>query len=547
MSYISAIVPKDHDDLVRVWERDSNGDRITKEYDAPYYFYVDDVNGTYKTIYGNPVKKIDCSNNRKLFYKLRNEHQENRVGVWETDIGPELRVLSNQYYEIPAPKLHVTHLDIENDYNIEQGYSGPKNPYAPINAISLFHEHTNTMVSLSVPPDDSIEWTAALLKQACEDIVPLSTNYETIFKVCRDERELLEEFLLEIDDSDLLNGWNSQTFDFPFIGKRIEIALGAHRLQDLCFRGADKPYYTDEETEFSKLVRKKNPLAEAQTYIKLNIGGRILADYMILYKKYEVSEKSSYKLSSISDDVLVDNNGDPILPKLEYSGGLHDLYRKDFAYFVRYNIRDSEILHGFEQRLHYIELANNMYHMSCGLFQHVGGTLKLADLAITNYCHHVLKKVVNNTKEPTDSRKIEGALVLLPQVGMHEMIGSIDVASLYPSSIRSLNISGEMIRGQFVEEERAWIEISNNSETELTLVLEKTGEELIAEAGDWREFLKHQKWAISGFGTVFDQSGGQGIIPAILTDWFARRKEYQAKKKEADKKLADLVRKYKNG
>ncbi|MCK9369613.1 hypothetical protein M0R04_06870 [Candidatus Dojkabacteria bacterium] len=545
MSYISAIVPSKQDNIVRVWERDPSGDRIILEYDAPYFFYINDEDGEFTTIYDTKVTKIDCGMNRKQFYKKRNEYQDKGIVVWESDIGAELRVLSSEYYEVPAPKLHVTHLDIENNYSLELGYSGPKNPYAEINAISLFHEHTNTMISLSIPPDDGIQWTNELLEQACNDILPLPTEYKTIFIVCRDEGELLDTLLTEIKDSDLLVGWNSQQFDFSFIGKRIEIVLGEHRLRDLSFPNAEAPYFSDEETDFSKLIRKKNPLAEAQTYIKLNTSGRMLADYMVLFKKYEPAERASYKLSSISDEVLVDEHGTPTLPKLEYSGALHDLYVKDFAFFVRYNIRDSEILHGFEQKLGYVELANQMYHMSCGLFQHVGGTLKLAELAITNHCHHVIKRVVNNNTTPEFSSRIEGALVLLPQIGMHDYLGSIDINSLYPTAIRSINISPEKIRGQFNEKEEASAALLNNSDTELTLVIEKTGEEITATAAEWKEYLLDAKWAVSGYGTVFDQDA-EGIIPNVLSNWFKMRKQYQKQKKEAGDKMTEIVKKYKN-
>ena len=528
MSYISAITM---DDTVRVWERDKFGERNTIDHNAPYYFYIDDPKGTNKTIFDTRVKKIDCGRDRKVFYTKRNQYRDKGVGIWESDIGPEIRVLSNQYYDIPAPKIHITFLDIEVDYSLEQGFSGPKNPYAPINAMSLFHEHTNTMVSLSVPPDDGIIWTAELLRQECNKQVPIPTEYPTIFIICKDERELLERFIEEIKDSDLLCGWNSEKFDFPFIGKRIEIILGTHRLHDLSFPDAESPRFSEVEDNFNKF-RARDPNVIKQTYLKLELSGRMLADYMILYKKYEPNEKPSYKLETISEDVLVDENDEPILPKLHYEGSLHALYKNDFAFFVRYNIRDSEILHGFEQKLAYVELANQMYHLSCGLFQHVGGTLKLAELAIVNHCHHVIKKVVPNVNRPLIDKKIEGALVLLPQTGMHELLGSIDINSLYPTAIRSINISPEKLRGQFLEKEQACCEIKLGSDVELTFVFEKTGESTTATAAEWREYLLGMRWAVSGYGTVFDQDS-PGIIPTVLTNWFIQRKAYQAKKKEA--------------
>lgn len=529
MSYISAITK---DDTILVWERDENGDRRSVEYNAPYYFYVDDPKGKEKTIFETPVRKIDCGHNRAYYFQERKKYQDRGIKLWESDIGPDLRVLSNMYYDTSAPKLNITHLDIEVDYDLERGFSGPKNPYAPINSVSLFHEHKSQMIVLAVPPDDGIEWTSELLETECNNRLPIPNNeYKTKFHLCKDESELLELLITEIQDSDLLCGWNSKRFDFPFIAKRIELTLGKHRLWELSFPDGNEPRFV--EVEEVDRFRKKDPTAPKQTFIELETSGRLLADYMILYKKYEPNEKPSYKLESISEDVLVDKNDQPLLPKLQYEGSLHDLYRKDFAFFVRYNIRDCEILHGFEQKLAYIELANQMYHLSCGLFQHVGGTLKLAELAIINHCHHVIHRVVNNITEPPIDKAIEGALVLLPQVGMHEMLGSIDINSLYPTAIRSINISPEKLRGQFLEEDRACIEILNNSNFELTLVLEKDKSKITATASEWKDFLLASKWSISGYGTVFDQDS-MGIIPAVLTNWFAQRKTYQTKKKEAE-------------
>jgi intein/homing endonuclease len=217
---------------------------------------------------------------------------------------------------------------------------------------------------------------------------------------------------------------------------------------------------------------------------------------------------------------------------LEYEGSLATLYRKDFFWFVRYNIRDTEILKGFEDTLGYVELANQMVHISSGLFQHVLGTLKLAELATINYCHHKLDNlIVKDLNVPEEDGQIQGAFVLIPQVGVHDMIGSVDITSLYPSSIRSINISPEKLIGQFTAKNDACIAIRNKSAATLRLefdngdVLEKTGDE-------WNTILWDRKLAVSGYGTVFLQDE-KGIIPIILEDWFNTRKELQKKKAKA--------------
>ena len=93
----------------------------------------------------------------------------------------------------------------------------------------------------------------------------------------------------------------------------MEIVLGEKSLRYLSFPGAEIAKFEEIETKYGP-------------QIKLNTSGRMLADYMALYKKYEFGERPSYKLAAISDDTLVDKDGNPLLPKLEYEGNLADLY-----------------------------------------------------------------------------------------------------------------------------------------------------------------------------------------------------------------------------
>lgn len=233
----------------------------------------------------------------------------------------------------------------------------------------------------------------------------------------------------------------------------------------------------------------------------------------------------------MTDDELTTISDDELLTTYREVDADTKLY--SFAKFCRYNLRDTEILEGFEQKLGYVELANQMCHLSTGLFAHVNGTLKLAELALVNYCHHSLKRVVNNFEKPEIDRAIDGALVLLPQIGLHDYVGSVDINSLYPSAIRSINISPETIRGQFEGCALDAHEIVKGSVRKLTLILEDEDKsEVTKTAAEWRALFSKNKWAVSGYGTVFDQSK-PGFIPSLLAEWYAMRKDYQAKKKAA--------------
>lgn len=212
-----------------------------------------------------------------------------------------------------------------------------------------------------------------------------------------------------------------------------------------------------------------------------------------------------------------------------------------FSKFCRYNIRDTEILKGFEQKLAYIALANVMCHTSTAQFKDVFGTLKLSDLAVVNFCHYELDVRVPDWSERPDG-SIQGAYVLLPQIGMHEWIGSIDINSLYPSSIRSINISPETLIGQFNGNIQDWEEIAVGSDKQLTLEFEDGSVETLS-AKNWRLILKENKWAVSGFGTVFNQEK-EGIVPSILAKWYKQRKEYQKLKNTSYEEAQQILDRY---
>lgn len=526
MSYISAInTGKD----VLVWERTKFGREI-KTYPSPYYFYTRDPDGPYRSLYGDKLIRHDFTSQAD-FTKTRATLKSHNETLFESDIPPELKVLSEWYFEVPAPKLNITFLDIEVDFDIKVGFASVLNPYAPINSVTLFHYHLNKYVVLAIPPNlasanrTNHKWQPGQASQELMDAIGESADIpdgmDITVTLCKNERDLLLKLTNEIEDSDVISGWNSDFFDVPYIGKRLEI-IGPRYFRQLSFPEGLKPVWREIEKFGNKVMT-------------LDLSGRISCDYMLLFQKYEMAERPSYKLESIADEFL------PHLPKLEYEGSLYTLYRKNFPKFIRYNIRDTEILGGLEDILGYVELANQMMHLSTGLWKHVGGTIKLAELATINYCHHKQGGLVVNDFHPGDMNgSIQGAFVLIPQIDLHEKIGAVDINSLYPSSIRGINISPEKLMGQFANNIDDYLLVSVGSDEEVTCIFDSTtqvpdelkGRTLTATGAQWRSFLISRGWAISGYGTIFSQDE-KGIIPQILEDWYDTRKMYQRKKAEA--------------
>lgn len=519
MSYINTEIV---DNSVFVWER-NGAERELRTFDAPWYMYVESKKGEARTLDGRNATRFDFSDRFELKQAVSYARNRGKL-TYESDLAPDLKILSEHYYNCKVPNLHVEYLDIEVDYDPDLGFSSIDNPYAPINAVALYQAWNKRSYVLAVPPQswgsDPKKWQQLLDKSLCE-------LADIEFFHC--EQELLVRLIEIMEEADALCGWNSAFFDFPYITKRVEKVLGKRGLRRLGFPGAALPKFKQIEI-----------MGRINTTVSW--GGRVLLDYLDLFKKFEMTNRASYALEAISNEIL------PNLSKLEYEGTLHSLYNEDFNHFLRYNIRDTECLQGFEDELGYVALANEMVHSSTARFRDVLGTLKTAEMSIVNYCHYEMGVIVPDCPEVEDNggedEQADGAYVLEPKAGLQEWIGSVDINSLYPSAIRSINISPETLKGQFTTEVQAFEEIRKRSMVSLTLVLED-GTSMTKRAADWREWILEQGWSISGFGTVYDLSA-PGVIPQVLTSWFATRKKYQKMKKDAAADLQKLISKYKN-
>ena len=278
---------------------------------------------------------------------------------------------------------------------------------------------------------------------------------------------------------------------------------------------------------------------------------------MQLYKKYNYEERQSYALNSIAEIELGET-------KVEYDGTLDDLYKFDFEKFLRYNIQDTYLLDRLDRKLQFLDLANSIAHENCVLFQQTMGAVAVTDQALLMEAHRLgmvcqNKKRSNNNDEET---RAAGGWVASPKKGLHEWIGSVDLNSLYPSTIRALNMSPETIVGQVrldrtnEEIDRYLAAAKKNSfagwwndrynvlemedffeqsiEPSIVLDMENgdshriSGKELhqlIFECGN--------PWHISANGTIF-RHDTEGLIPSLLSRWYKERKALQRRSGDID-------------
>ena len=494
MSFISAETQGNN---VVVWER-AAGVRSCIIKPAEWAFYVQHPNGTFKDIHGHTLKKLSFKNQFD-FYNAKREAKIEGYKLYDSDVSPDLKYVSKNYFGATAPDMNISFYDIEIDSDMTRDFKGAFEPIYPITAISLFNRWNKKSYCLAVPPPEWNREEDPLDEDMCKlaDII-----------LFNNERELLIKFLELIEDCDCLVGFNSDQFDDPYITQRVRDVLGPKYLKKLAFENGSEPIF-------------KTYVEMGMDKMRVTWSGRTQADYMQLIKKFEPGERQSYALASIAQDYL------PHLPKLTFSGNLEQLYRDDFPFFVRYSIRDSEILEGLENKLGYVAIANMLRFMSTGYMKHIGGTVKLADLAVRNYIWYKRDKLIvqdYEDKGPNDG--VDGAYVMDPVVGFHVNIAAVDIRSLYPSVIMGLNISPEKLIGQFLLSTEAYKGIIAEVDKSYSFELDATKEYIVKTGKQWKQHLKDNNMCISGHGTVFSMDG-YGIFPSILSEWFAERVRYK--------------------
>ena len=520
--YVDAFFQRDAD-IIKVVERDKDGNRLFKEFPVRYTFYYPDARGKFQSIYGEPLSRIVCKNT-KDFRKELAIHTNKQL--YEADINPIFVCLSENYLNQDAPKLNVAFWDIEVDFDPERGYASPDDAFMPITAISVHLQWLDTLVCLAVPPKKmSVNQAQELVKD-----FPNTHIFET-------EAEMLDTFLNLSEDADVLSGWNSEGFDIPYMIMRITRVLSKDDTRRFCL--------------WNQLPRQRTFERFGAENITFDLFGRVHLDYMQLYRKYTYEERHSYSLDAIGE--YEDVGG-----KVAYEGTLDQLYNREFSKFIDYNRQDVMLLAKLDRKLRFLDLANELAHDNTVPLPKVLSAVAVTEQAIINEAHSK-GLIVQNRKSSDGDTQAAGAYVAYPKRGMHEYIGAIDINSLYPSAIRALNMAPETIVGQLrptytekhIQDKMtqgasfadAWEGLFGS--IEYTAVMnQEPGRELII---DWEGggsdtmmardvyhlvFEGTHPWILSANGTIFKYDI-KGIVPGLLERWYSERKDLQAKKKDA--------------
>lgn len=448
----------------------------------PYkkYAYIEDEDGEYTTIFGKKVKKI--TNWEKSL-------EENNK-LYESDISPEMRVLIDLYYdaddnEYPENKIAILDIEVETD-NTFPDVSAANNK---ITSICLYYYNDNTYHTFILDKDFKLQHNN------------INTNGKNIVIYgCINESELLEDFLSLIEKirPTIITGWNIDNFDIPYLIRRMNRVVGPHNTKRLSSIGII--HYS----EFKK---------------KFSIAGISLLDYLLLYKKFTFSEEPSYKLDAIATKEL--GRG-----KTKFDGSLQNLYETNIEKFVEYNINDVELIFEIDNKKKFLDLVIGICHKGKIPYEDIYYSSKYLEGAIL--CDLKRNNLIAPNKISSNNKgeKFSGAYVKIPIPGIYEWVFDLDLTSLYPSIIMSLNISPETKIGKILNWDKDKFYKGDNVIWKLYNF--KFNKEVEVDTDTLKKLLEDTKFHISSNGILYLPSSiKRGVIPKILSNWFNERIQYK--------------------
>jgi DNA polymerase elongation subunit (family B) len=249
------------------------------------------------------------------------------------------------------------------------------------------------------------------------------------------------------------------------------------------------------------------------------IAGISSLDYMDLYRKFTYTQQSSYRLDHIGTIEVG-------LGKVEYEGTLDDLYRDDIDKFIEYNLNDVEIVKALDQKFKFLDLARAVSHLGRIPYEEVYFSSRYIEGAMLVYLRSLglvaPSKGANVTYDGSEGR-FSGAYVKSPIPGRYDWVFDLDLTSMYPSIIMSLNMSPETKIGkingwdaeEFIKGEEKHHSVEKDGKTIRTFT-----------SGELKDFFNKNEISISSNGVLYDLKQ-KGVIPAILEKWFNERVEYR--------------------
>ncbi|KCZ72116.1 DNA polymerase elongation subunit (family B) [Candidatus Methanoperedens nitroreducens] len=277
------------------------------------------------------------------------------------------------------------------------------------------------LISLAFAPDFKDKKTLVLVGK--------HTDMDGNIESCGSEEAMLRRFfeIIREYDPDILVGYNSNSFDIPYIVDRIKaLNKKGARIDPVMGRDGKPVYY-----------RKMGNVT------RISAVGRVVADALPLVRRgFSLKQ---YTLKNAAKELLGVEKLD--IPFLEMETYWRDDGEK-LTKFIEYARRDAELALGFVLKLRLIDKYIALARTSGTLLQDIldgGQTQMVENLLLREYRRHERVMPAKPSEETSDERfdegeELAGGEVLEPKKGLLENIVILDYKSLYPTIMMAHNL-----------------------------------------------------------------------------------------------------------
>lgn len=255
---------------------------------------------------------------------------------------------------------------------------------------------------------------------------------------CNDELDMIHKFfdLIKTINPDVITGFNIYGFDFDYIVSKLQYYM---EYTTMCSR-PNLEQFVVEDMDWNSSAYGYN------RYKKIKIGGRVIFDMMLYFKRFKLEK---YSLDVISNKFL--NEGKDDMPYKEMFENFRN--RTNLEKVASYCIKDSLlVLKLFDKFNVWNELCETSRIMRCHIedIYTRGEQLKVTNQMIKE-C--IDRDIVLVKRDVEDQRDYGGATVLDPTKGIHKNCVVLDFQSLYPSIIIAFNICPSTVKSNFSKKE----------------------------------------------------------------------------------------------
>jgi DNA polymerase I len=224
--------------------------------------------------------------------------------------------------------------------------------------------------------------------------------------VYTEEKAMLRAFSAYITDRDpdVLSGWNFTGFDLPYILDRMETL----------------------EISTSELARIPGlPSSRG------GVRGRSVFDLLNGYKKMHLTQKESYRLDSIAMAELGQQ-------KVRYTGTIENLWKNNPELLVEYNFKDVELCVLLNKKDSIIDFFRELARYVGAPLDRTLASASIIDIYVLRKAHG---RFVLPSKTDNPGEEFEGATVFEPSRGLRGNVIVLDLKSLYPMAMMTINAS----------------------------------------------------------------------------------------------------------